>query len=431
MVAGPSQPYQGSMSKYINKYINLSERASHALLGQGDHTLLERGLSHAVGYAFSPLLGGLELLLPNQASTTVSSGGRRETSANHNPTSELMPPKKKGKPKQGKQQRPKQQQKKKQWKKTPQQQQRKPGKQKNKSAKVGPQNHSRPVKPPVAYGTVGTTGFGFTFSAGSRPGCMTMTGWNYCGTVEVARGTGSTNVWVRINNAAEFLTQWFLMPQNDAYFFGALLTMAKLFTRFRIKVQIHYRPTCATTQPGLLLYCYYPDSMGIYLQTGKRGNQNTFADAPTKVDIGGAPWQCEGSVYVPFVSPWTYFQKDQDYAYIAAPTYTIPIDPTVTTMYDMRSTNCGVIGITGTGFTPPGTDNTSYAVGEMWVKYEVEFCDMLTQQATTTPSLARDHDLNVMLARLRAIEASEEKEQDDRKASVVRAKSPLGTSFKS
>ena len=390
---------------YLQKYHSLSERASHGLLGESpdgpytNATPLQRTLAHGLGYATSPMLYGMERV------SAHFSGGKRqaETAARHKPQpkAEVMPPKKQMPKRQQGPGKPKKQQ---QQRKQKQQLYRKPGqKQNNKKATnfgMGKQQLSQ-VAAPVAMGSVGHSGYGFNFTAGSRPGCLVIRGWNYMGSVVNLRYTGTAQTAVGIySGGGNIITQWLLMPQNQIYFTGSILDMTKMFSRFRVKVRAQYRPTSPTTTPGMIMLAYYPDAMSIYMTTGKTGRENTFGDSLNKFDIGGAPWQSEGSVFLPFTTKWTYFQKDQDYAYVAAPSYTLPLNPATTTMYDMRSTNCGVIALTQSGLLPNSTDNSQVQLGELWCQYELELCDMLSTIATVTPSLKFNHDTNVMYERL-------------------------------
>lgn len=259
---------------------------------------------------------------------------------------------------------------------------------------------TRVFAPPVAFGFTRSLTNGFSFSAGRRPGCMKIRGTQYLGKIQAWSDSG-VNTWAvlnlqdrPVNSTSSPITVFSVMPQNSYYFANPVFNMAQMFERYNMKTRLEFKTNLSTAQQGAIKFAYYDDPVAFYAQTGKTGLANAgpgtyyplFTDAPTNADMSSMQTIRESSVWKNFVSPWSYSGPRQEMQYVPAPTYTLALNPGTTTAIDLRQTVEG-IWIIGSSGLVGGTPNTMTPLGECWIRYELELCDITSHAPTNNPSL--------------------------------------------
>jgi len=269
--------------------------------------------------------------------------------------------------------------------------------------RVGKSN-TRVFAPPTALGFVRSQTNGFSFMRGRRPGCLIMTGRQYLGQLNSV--SDGANNWVVLNvqdklntgntiTTVHSITQFMVMPQCSAYFGNPVFNMTQMFERYNMKTRLEFKTITGTSTPGSIKLAYYDDPIAFYTQTGKTGWGTAsvsfsplFSDAPTAADMASIQCIKEGSIWKSFVSPWSYSGPRQEMQYVPAPTYTGIMDPAGRTAIDMRQSIEGtwVIGSTGVP-APSGGEGAFQSLGELWINYQLELCDIMSAAPTQAPSL--------------------------------------------
>ncbi len=403
--------------KLVNSYVGAAERASHAFSGKNP-TNFENTLSHVVGYATAPLLlaseayfGDTGKLRHNRRTDSAGPIVRVRKPGNWAPKIRKMPGAKKQFKKFVK----------KEVKKDVRKMRRKPrmpkrgtrlnagsvyrpagrgrGGRGRMTYRVG-RSQTRLQAPPVAYGFVKSQTNGFTFGMGRRPGCLKMRGRQYLGSIQ-AFTDGSSNTWpvLRVQDKANSatavpVTQFFVMPQNSYYFANPVFNMTQMFERYDMRTRMEFITTLGTSTPGSIKLAYYDDPAAFYGQTGKLGVASTGAalynpiigDAPTAANMSSMQTLVEGSVWKSFHARWSYVLPRQEMNYVPATSYTAFINPAAVEAIDMRQMMGGVWVIGGTGLVAGGA--SSYAtLGEIWISYELELCDIMSNSPLQTVGL--------------------------------------------
>jgi len=262
--------------------------------------------------------------------------------------------------------------------------------------KVGKSN-TRVDAPPTALGFVRSQTNGFEFSRGRRKGCLMMSGKQYLGKL-LATSDGD-NSWVVLDlqdkpntdsgeTGVNMVTQFMVMPQNSKYFGNPVFNMTQMFERYSMKTRLMFKTISGTSVPGAIKFAYYDDPIAFFTQTGKTGWSTaavsllpTYAGAPTAADMSSMQTIREGSTWKSFEGPWSYSGPRQEMQYVPAPTYANLMSPDVRSPIDMRQSIEGVWVIGSTGVSGPS--NTFSALGEIWIDYQLELCDIMSAAPVT------------------------------------------------
>lgn len=393
---GPKQLTQMSWYRPIQTYIDYSEKASHAFLGEapGENkkgTTIERVLSHGLGYATSPLLMFIE-----KAVDTLAPKGNLVPRTEQPDTKQLpMPPKQGGKAK-GQKGKPKGKPKAAQKPKTAYRKKQNNTPQASKSSTVSMARRGRGkekvYEAPVMTGiSTQDSGMVFKFSAGRRAGCLNITSALYVGDLVAAtNGTTTYAAFAPKGDLTKLCNHLMVAPQNYFYMGAPVTVFTQLFERYVSRTSLEYRPRVATNTNGNFKIMYLEDPVAMYALTGK---QNVSYATPalyapnayTTAEFAGFPNVSEGSVWVRWSTKPSHSHFGQDLQYTTAPTYTLPINPGNTTAIDVRQSCQGMWAFTGSALPSQG-DTKSSPFGEVWINYEIELCDIVTTAYTTAPA---------------------------------------------
>jgi len=419
-----------------NKMINYAEDTSHAFLGESregpvnkEVTPIQRVLAHGLGYATSPLRYGMELVSDAILRRFPGRSGEIGGTSSTEPPIKSMPPKVKAKtitqvvykkkPK-GRKKKPKQGTR---YRTMPAM--RKAGRSRGgKSMFMVGRSKTRVFAPPVAMGFVKSQTNAFRFGAGRKLGCMMMSGMQYLGGINVYNdGTNSWPVLLtqdRTPIAEEgAITQFQVMPQNSFYFGNPIFNMTQMFERFQIRTRLRFKTILGTSTPGSLKLAYYDDPIAFFAMTGKQGVVTytltpfppLFSDAPTAQNMSAIQTLVEGSIWKDFSTGWSYRQKNEEMKYVPAPFYNQPMNPATTTSIDMRQSVEGT-WIIGGNTQNLGSTGTYTKIGELWIDYQLELCDIMSNAPVNGPAFSlrqpkrvSDHVDQKNSARLSKIEA--------------------------
>lgn len=251
----------------------------------------------------------------------------------------------------------------------------------------------REIAAPIINSQVRNAGMQMSFGAGSRVGCMTIRGSLLVGTLNNLVDSKS-NVFVGMSTSTGLYLQagWLVCPQNHYYFGSPVTYFTLLFERYRIRTRLEYRPRCPATQPGSFKIVYLEDPVAFYAMTGKgtagyspnvAGIDAFYPQAVTLANISGYPTVYEGPAWASFETDWSHVFRDQDMNYTTAKTYNGYIDAANTLAIDLRQSMAGYWIFSGSGFTDVAGNSTSTPMGEIWVHYDLELCDLVTSSVST------------------------------------------------
>lgn len=420
------------MTELINKLHDYAEDTSHAFLGEArqgpfnpDHSSLQRGLAHGLGYAFSPLRAGMEYVsrsISDRVRPKTDRGGR-ERSRSHIPqenatVASMVSPatdKKKtmaSKPKNFK----------KNIKNTVKKTIKKFVRPKTKTtpatirgrkamlARFRSQNYrsgrkfvrtvnfSNSKAAPVSVGFVRSQPGTMRWLPGTRPGCVRLRGKAYLGSlVNFQDSANRQNAYFNVAEAARIdgtppnpgdnflVCQLNVMPQNNFYWQGTVRLLAILFERYQVRTKLEYRPSSTTTTPGAIKLAYYDDPCAMYEQSAVKGceleplmSYPTVDTSINSFDIANNNTVTEFSLWRRAFTKWTTIQKKDDYKYIGAVTYNEQMDPSILSAADMRQPIQGAWFVTSTGLPSTGSTHSYAKIGEIWIHYDLELCDLMS-----------------------------------------------------
>jgi hypothetical protein len=290
------------------------------------------------------------------------------------------------------------------------------------------------LAPPTIFGTVRDSGMRLSFSSGTRPGCMRVKGSMLAATLHgYCESASDIHGLLAFHNAVPSnLTcgTWFpMMPQNSFYFQTPVFIFAQLFTRYRMKTKIEFRTRMATSDRGNLKIVYIEDPTAFFATTGKVGRGLTSAANVTSADLAGYPSVMEGPIWTNWETGWSHIPPGQDYNYTAAVTYSEAIDLSSNDAINVRQPIAGAWLFATNGIATPSTVGNFLQLGEVWVHYDLEVCDLMTVAVSyePMPSLRRPlpRKIDVFRQLLEEKEQREEKDRGDRVRSRERSRSPL------
>jgi len=384
-------------SKIIQKYVDKSEQASHGFLGEStqgennkDHSLIQRVAAHALGYATAPLLAGMEQVVANLGSKGKRSVHKEQT-VDKQPS---MPPKSKT---DGKKRRPRTRKGKVKTRKggLPRF---KPLPTRNRKPQTvslsGQGQQESKIEAPVTYGAIGSSGLRMDFNRGPRSGCLKITGSLYLG--DLCASTSGTTTFATFapkGVLTELINGWMVCPQNYYYFGAPVTILTQLFERYLAKTRLSYRPRVSTAVAGNFKILYTSDPMTMWALTGKDHTTEAtpalaLPNAFTTGEFAGFPHVFEGSVWAAWKTGWSHRFSADDMNYTTATTYTTAINPGTTAQIDVRQAIAGFWCFSGSGLPSQGDTKTA-SIGELWVDYELDLCDLVTTAYQEAPSSSR------------------------------------------
>jgi len=221
------------------------------------------------------------------------------------------------------------------------------------------------------------------FDRGSRPGCIMISGKIQIAEIVVASKVGSddaTYISSFFNRAAGDDSVFAVAPQNSYYVPSPIWVLAQLFERFRMKTRLHYYGSSGTGTTGIVKFAFFEDPLGFYATSQHGGKQsNDSSSWPRSSDFVGLTEATEGPVWGEFSTPWSHEPKAEDMRYVPAPTYTSSVDPLTTSFNtaDLRQTTAGM-WVTTSSNVNPGTAPSAILIGDLWMEYRLELCDIMT-----------------------------------------------------
>jgi len=388
-----------NLRRITSRYTSVAERASHGLAGKHP-TGFQNAASHVVGYAFAPLLAGLDYVVPPAVKSGQVPRDRRLALNN----SFSMPPKGKGK-------------------KTNKSKARKAAWQKRAAAvrketvNVAPKlkvrgkqfksvsvSGTRPkeldyklITPPATRGYAGGTGPQVTFFNPSRKGCI---GMHVSYKLGVLKSNGSasqvsiTTVGTTVNGAIPFAP--FLQKYNAT----SAATMASLFERWDGVARLWYQPSCATTTSGRIGIAYVTDPAAVadtYGITGDTGSVtlSTLSNKPNLVEF--VPYGDSGGR---IMLPWTVVHPTDDMKYTAGaydPTESVSWGGTISS--SLRDQIKGGWVFASAGITAA----SGQELGDIFIEMRLILCDFsFAPTATSDLRLlrrARENTLQLLIDR--------------------------------
>lgn len=388
-------------SHAFQHYIKQSERASHAFLGQDAATAVEEVTvpslaSHIVGYATSPLLDLMETVVG------PSSKGKQHTRTEHVADKPLPMPtggqkqsrqakaKAKAKPR-----KPKQKTNRRRYK---QKQRKAPVSQSTPVARRTTGRRSLTTVPaPAIIGTKRNSGFVMNFRKGLREGCLGIDGSMMLGTVvaatgEVSPGVEKTFAAIAMGGNTTRLTNGVMMAPSNSFYFGTpVYIFSQLFERFLLTTWLEYRPMVGTGTYGNIKLLFCEDPLTMYAVTGKPHNSNNSPNTMLATnepfdsgDFAGMPRVDEGSVWLNWETTKSHRYQQQDPNYTTMTSYDGAVNPASTTAIDLRQPIAGFWAISGSNL-PDQSTNTTAPMGELWVHYELDLCDLVTSAPVLGP----------------------------------------------
>lgn len=282
---------------------------------------------------------------------------------------------------------------------------------KGKGASVTPSRGPGTVVPaPVNYGGTRNSGSSLRFAAGSRAGCMRISGNVQVGTLQMYND-GTTSALsillgtTTIGTSGGMCSQFMVMPQNSRYFSTPVYLFAQLFQRFKMKTRLEFRTRMATSDRGAIKVVYVEDPAAFYANTGKTCIGNIMANQAASGDFAGYPDVFEGSVWLSWKTGWSHQPPAEDYRYIAGPSYNALVNPATNTDVSLRQSISGSWLVAQTGVTAPTAGTATY-LGELWVEYELELCDLMTFPMTVVDGFSMRKPAKDQLDRLAEAVAS-------------------------
>lgn len=406
--------------------INYAEQTAHAFLGENakgpykKHSVVERGLAHGLGYATAPLRKGMEWI-----SGAISKYVPREKSyyeqhpqgARVYGKAAVAPPFHKSFNKstmvKGKKKIKKQI--KKEIKKEAKQLRRAPFKKIGFSQRFSsvrrlqrqPRGRGgrgyvgigqRPGQiirsrytPPVAYSYNKNTGSSLGFSQPSREGCIKMHGRYRIGFLATDNGTAvfNTRNFLTNSDVSNVKVLFPVAPWNFLCVPSTVYQMTSLFQKFKMRVRLQYVPACPTSQPGVIQVVWIPDPFAYTNQL----NASNVIGPFTQQSLDSIGNSTEFSVIRTWMSPWRVvtgvggemqsmtgelFPDDNLETVLAFTADSTPtIDPAV-----IRSQIGGMFLFRGGAF-----GDVSVPLGDIFVHYELEMCDVIAPQITSDSPL--------------------------------------------
>jgi len=387
----------------MSKLIKYAEDTSHAFLGESSsgpanpaNSDLQRVLAHGLGYAFSPLRYGLELASDGVTALLPKQRGRGSPRLAALPQKVAEMPPNQQKKKQQKKKKPKGRFKKKGIKKlrptfSISRLRRKQGVRRPTFSNFTKQ-YNREFQAPTSIGFRRNWSNTLTFSAGQRPGCFVLRGKQLLGDMFVGTQVDtSTSVYLAVSNTGKKITQFYVMPQNNLYFgHGPCNGFTEFMERYEISTRLHFLTSSPTQTPGALKLAYFGDPVMFYANTAKTGtifNEDdpklpAKVDTPISADLADCQNIADGSVWKDLVTPWSRKQPKDPFKYVPGFTYSEYVDPSVTEAEDIRANAQGVWVFSGAGMQPGGA-NTTVSIGELWIEYDLQLCDVMTVQTFT------------------------------------------------
>lgn len=253
------------------------------------------------------------------------------------------------------------------------------------------------VAPPTIYGRTRKSGASIEFLRGSRPGCLKIRGQVQIAEIWAIRQTSTTTggpmpagtyntTYFNLANGSD-VTVLDVMPQSSYYFPAPVWLLTQLFERYQIKTRLHYFGSSGTAATGTVKFAYFEDPVGWYAMTNKNTDLSDSVNFPQPSDFRGLTTAVEGPVWGEFSTNWTIIPKDADLKYVPATAYASIVEGQSTTASAFRAQCAGVWVTTGANLTNPGT-TPGTGIGDLWMEYELELCDIISTTVGFTVSLS-------------------------------------------
>jgi hypothetical protein len=242
----------------------------------------------------------------------------------------------------------------------------------------------RTPRPPISNIPIMSTGSAINFGRSTRPGCLIMSGKQYVGSVgAICTNTDSVIGYAFLfdTDAIETGGQFYLAPQNSAYFDTPLVTMVRMFERYRIiSHSLTFVPLTGTNTPMSTVVAYFPDCQAL-----EALGLTSSTQTPSQAMLHSSSNCSEFPMFSKFATRPVRNQgrKDDALLYVAGNQYDDSVDFSEKPA-DNRMNIAGVYGITYNGNlpdlfpVPPATSGQSITVytQDVYMYYTVELCYM-------------------------------------------------------
>jgi len=242
----------------------------------------------------------------------------------------------------------------------------------------------RRVNAPVVSGRVRQAGSYMNFFSGSKPGCIMIEGKVQIAQIVVSNAVGSdSNTYTTsfFNSVSGDICVYVVAPQNTFYSPSPIWVFSQLFERFRMKTRLHYYGSSGTGSTGIVKFAFFEDPSAFYANSGHGGGSGGDSkNWPRPQDFIGLSESMEGPVWTEFSTPWSHTPSAEDMRYIPADTYTTTLDASEATgisAASLRQTTAGM-WVTTCSNVNPGTAPSSLLIGDLWMEYRLELCDIMT-----------------------------------------------------
>jgi len=229
-----------------------------------------------------------------------------------------------------------------------------------------------------------STGSAINFGKSTRPGCLIMSGKQYVGSVGAICTNQSSVIGYSFlfdTDSIETGGQFYLAPQNSAYFDTPLVTMARMFERYRmVSHNLVFIPLTGTNTPMSTVVAYFPDCQAL-----EALGLTSSVQTPSQAMLHSSSNCSEFPMFSKFTTRPIRNQGRRDDAllYIAGTQYDDSVDFTEKPS-DNRMNISGVYGITYNGNlpdlfpVPPATSGESLTVytQDVYMYYTIELCYM-------------------------------------------------------